>query len=745
MGLLDLKTDLKSLKFGMAPATDTPGGGNSGQPYIKKPIDRNIIPQSEDFLLRGGLNAPLDAATDVVRLTKFFGDLKSPRGVLFVAKQNILSRIGVATQASGNQSTTDKWKSSALNEGLYTPLSTIAQAGVGFTGAHLFKQGLNPLKGVNTYTDSKTLVVGEDDGTNNRLVDLYKTKQAGISQFPEANILEYLGGPGSKLGVGKTNIKFATDYKGSPLRTGVNSGLPFKTYQKGTNLERQQSQRDFQFTIGNPFYSPLTSNGITKTFNTTSYPQFTGITDGLNDGNNGGFGRTFKIGVYESGSLTPLPNELQYQKGKGGIENSGTGRSTLPTFYTPLTGSGVTTIFKNETGFVTTGIENGLNDKNDGKFGRTFETSVYSRFNVNDDKTVALQSTDRINDNGALTWNQEKIEEQTSLNNSTNVADPTLQDFRAPLLEDKKSSTIISLSPSYKPKDNKTIDGPSTSRIKQESPGQKGNVINYSKGKIIGGNNGTGGRVSVVDHINFQPLYKSSDVRTDDFVAKNDLIKFRIGAILRDSEKIYMHFRAFINNFSDKYGAKWNGTKYMGRGEEFYKYDGFSRQISLAYTVAAQSKPELMAQYKKLNFLASTLAPDYGGSGYMGGVLTTLTLGGWCYELPGVINSLDLSIPAESPWEIAIPATEGDADKGNPIYSDKTVKEMPHICNVSMDFTPIHTFRPELQKNKYDDGSYNEVSEYGKQQYIELTNEYNDNYVPVSLENAQTPNTKQST
>ena len=135
----------------------------------------------------------------------------------------------------------------------------------------------------------------------------------------------------------------------------------------------------------------------------------------------------------------------------------------------------------------------------------------------------------------------------------------------------------------------------------------------------------------------------------------------------------------------------------------------------------------------------------------MGGVLTTLTLGGWCYEIPGFINSLSLEVPQESPWEIAVPATERDDDEGNPIYSDKTVKEMPHICNVSMEYTPIHTFRPELQQNNYNKDGNGEVADdgekqgYGSQRFLQLTNAYNDNYVPVSLKDAQTPNFKQST
>jgi hypothetical protein len=698
MGLLDLKTDLKSLKFGNPPASDRPGGGNSGQPYITDPIESSINPQSEDFLLRGGINAPLDAANDVIRLTKFFGDLKSPRGILFTSKQNILSRIGAATQASGNQSDSNSWKDSPLNEGAYTPLSTIAQAGVGFTGAHLYKQGVNPLKGVNTYIDSKTLVIGEGNGKNNRLVDLYNTQIPNLgndfSIEDQVNLYSYSGGPGSKLGVGKTNIRFATDNKGAPLL----SGIATKDYQAG--IGKSGTDRS---TLP-PSYNSETDEGVTKTFN-------------------------------DKGSPNPLPIELQYQKGIGGIGNSGTDKSTLPPFYSPLTNKGVTNIFKDE--FNPPNINIGLNNENNGNFGRTFETSVYNTVTTGSNIFLKLQSTDRIYSNGSRTWNQEQIESQVSLNDSKNTQSPTTQDFRTPLLVGKQKSTIMSFAPSYNPSDLKTIDGTSTSRINLASPGQKGNIINYTKGKIVNG------KVSVVDKINFQPLYKSENVKSEDNIDKNDLVKFRIGAVLRDGEKVYMHFRAFIDKFSDSYDAKWSGTQYMGRGEEFYKYGGFSRKISLSYTVAAQSKPELMAQYKKLNFLASTLAPDYGTNGYMGGVLTTLTLGGWCYELPGFISSLSLDVPQESPWEIAIPATEKDADSENSISSDKTVKEMPHICKVNMSFTPIHTFRPELQDNTYT-GTNDEVNSYGKQHYLALSNGLNNNYVPVSLSKAETPGSTQS-
>ena len=713
MALLDLKTDLKSLKFGTPPASDRPGGGNSGQPYITDPISSDIIPQSEDFLLKGGLNAPLDAANDVIRLTKFFGDLKSPRGVLFVAKQNILSRIGVATQASGK----------GVNEGVYTPLTTLAQAGVGFTGAHLYKQGLNPLSGVKTYGPKSLFnpqgstvigdVIGNTDGTGNRLVNLYNTQIPNpgndFSIENIDNIYSYSGGPGSELGIGETNIRFATDNRGAPLLSGVAT----KDYQAG--IGKSGTDRS---TLP-PSYSPLTSNGITKTFNTTSYPQFTGMTVGLNDGNNGGFGRNFEIGVYETGSLTPRSGLDTYQKGLK--------YSRFPLNEEPL---GVSTRYNSYLNitplFPPLTSEGGLTWELNGT-----KTSVY--------ENGSFKNTGRIYDNSSKTLTQDQIE-NISLETSQNKTLPgsTIVDFRKPLIDNlsltsgiiygtTKASTIMSIAPNYS-NDLKILEGNETSRINFSSPGQSGNVLDYEKGKT-----NVLGKTSVVDKINFQPLYKSSNVRSDEEVAKNDLVKFRIGAVLRDEKKVYMHFRAFINKFSDSYSAKWSGTQYMGRGEEFYKYGGFGRTISLSYTVAAQSKPELMAQYKKLNFLASTLAPDYGGNGYMGGVLTTLTLGGWCYELPGFIDSLSLDIPQESPWEIAIGS---DVKEGK---GDKTVKEMPHICNVDMKFTPIHTFRPELQDNGYN-GSKSEVSRYGNQQYIELTNGATNNYDnAISLADAQKP------
>ena len=89
--------------------------------------------------------------------------------------------------------------------------------------------------------------------------------------------------------------------------------------------------------------------------------------------------------------------------------------------------------------------------------------------------------------------------------------------------------------------------------------------------------------------------------------------------------------------------------------------------------------------YKKLNYLASSLAPDYSNAGFMKGNLVRMTMGGYIFEQPGYLTSLTYTIPQESPWEIGINA-QGEYDS--------SVKELSHMIRVSLAFTPIHNFLP---------------------------------------------------
>ena len=554
MALINLQTNLRNLKYG----DDRIYGGSSGQPYITSPIPNdssNVGIANNDFILRGGIDATVDSAIDVLRLGKMFADLKTPNGIFFTAKQNLLSRTAVRTQTSG-----------ILNEGIYTPLSTLAEAGIVAFGGHLLKQGINPFAGTGAYSNNPNLyevrVTNNQFQSANRLVNLYGAKiltpYNGIpsAQFlknnispSSVNLITYSGGPGSVLGIGSTSLRLASN-----------------------SLINSNPLSD----IANPTINYLT---------------------------------------------------LSYR----GINQA--------------TGATVATTTNNTT-------------------------------------TVSAQ--------------------QYEINNPRNSKNytPTSIDFRQSLrqaIRDKgnNSTTLMSNAPSYDVAQNKTIEG----RTNYGNPGNRTgkNLISYTKGSGIG----------PVDLINASSIYQSDVVDTD---LKNDLVKFRIASInnTNPSQKVFMHFRALLNGISDSYNGTWNPTTYLGRGENFYTYSNYTRTINLSWTVAAQSKEELIPMYKKLNYLASNIAPDYTSNGYMAGNLVQLTIGGYLYEQVGIITSLTYDIQEDTPWEVAI------NDEGE---NDSSVKELPHVLRVSnFTFIPIQNFLPSKQSWGAETG------EYGPQRFIALAN-----------------------
>ena len=579
MGLLDKlnsgDTGLKSLSYGK----DRPNGGSSNQPYIRIPFPEDakastsinfIAPQisigynafsvgfdftsgnlfpylysqiksgfnairynpqywGPDFLTRGNLFGFLRASDDVKRLTKYFFDFKSSSALLFIAKQEILSKAAVRTEASIG----------ILNEGAYTPLSTVAQAGVSILGFHLKKQGLDPtgtFPGLSIKGYQESIIKEQKLGVDplpkeNRLYNLYAsialnetTKEVKGFKLNNGDVLiSYKGGPGSLVGIGNTKIKFATSNINIPVKTLANTAI-------GNNLD----------------------------------------------------------------------------------------------------------------------------------------SSLYK------------------------TWDSKKLLEQP-----TNPDVKTLNDFRQVLdPEGKYQNTFLSKSPIYTAKNIEDNIGLS-------NPGGRKNRSNYDKGAL----NQTGVSLGAVDKVNFSPIYKSSSDEGSKYYSDpqyKDLIPFFIAILNNDIQddgktyKKYIHFRAFIDSISDSFNADWKSIEYMGRAEKFYKYGGFDRKMQMAFTVAAQSRNEINEMYNKLNFLASSLAPEYLDSisqGYMTGNIAYITVGGYIHEQPGIITSLDFDIPEESPWEIGIDIN-GDDTQGTEA-GRKEVRQLPHIIRVKLNFTPIHKFRPE--------------------------------------------------
>ena len=297
------------------------------------------------------------------------------------------------------------------------------------------------------------------------------------------------------------------------------------------------------------------------------------------------------------------------------------------------------------------------------------------------------------------TLSQKEIASQTSSKTST-----IIQDFRAVKRKSLSNAEIKSLNKTGVLSQGLDYNNPLNrieTRINLGDPGNRD--IDRSDYTVLGSDIGT-------DKINNMYLYRSDNVT--DKTAKNDLVKFRIAVIDPDepSKKTFIHFRSYIQGIQDSFTAEWSDFKYLGRGEKFYNYQGFDRTLSLNWTVIAQSKRELSTMYQKLNYLASTLAPNFSDAGFMRGNIHQLTIGGYVYEYPGIIQSLTYATPDDTTWEIAIPSERtGNLDSDTPlIIEDTDVKELAHRIEVSMTFKPINEFLPQTVKDINGAGSINE-------------------------------------
>ena len=147
---------------------------------------------------------------------------------------------------------------------------------------------------------------------------------------------------------------------------------------------------------------------------------------------------------------------------------------------------------------------------------------------------------------------------------------------------------------------------------------------------------------------------------------------------------------------SDNFSPQWKEFNYMGRGESFFTYEGFKRDIQFSFILFAHSAEEMPAMYTKLNYLMSSMAPDYNDRFQMRGNYALLTIGDYIYQQPGVFTSMVITDHFSIPWEAALDEPELRNTKGG----DANQHEVPKYMKVAMTFKPIHNFLP--RKNKRD-------------------------------------------
>jgi hypothetical protein len=305
----------------------------------------------------------------------------------------------------------------------------------------------------------------------------------------------------------------------------------------------------------------------------------------------------------------------------------------------------------------------------------TFDPSVYYTVGTfpdsNPQKTTAL---------GVYTLTQKGLVARTPIGATGNTSLGTIFDFR----EEIRATYTQQVDKVKQDQQGLIFFDYTSARVNREqriglgNPGKR----TRNRSKLTNYDNDT------VDRINILPPYYS-DIVADATTLTRDLVKFRFEIIdnTKPSHSTFLHFRAFLGAINDNFSSDWDTTKYIGRGEKFYNYTGFNRQISFSFKVHPQSRAEMRSIYQKLNLLAASLAPDYR-NGYMKGNLIRLTIGDYLYIVPGFISNLTYNIPEEAAWEIALNSPEGGSDFG--------MLETPKFFEVNVNFTPIHDFVPQL-------------------------------------------------
>tara|TARA_R110001599_G_scaffold4030_3_gene21499 strand:+ start:1188 stop:3146 length:1959 start_codon:yes stop_codon:yes gene_type:complete len=619
--LINLKTNLKNLTFG----GDRPAGGSSNQPYIVKDIPEGTGPLREgmpllsgpDFILRDGFLAPIKAITDISRLAQMFVDLKSPRGLFFTLKQNLLSKASVKTQASFGAG----YFGGAMNQGAYLPIGTLLDAGLGWAGIHLNKNGLNPVgslggpsgmnRGIDNPESDARNGVEEGGGTGNAALNLYSAVVKN-SQETSLNRLTILQ---SFVSTGTNNEEITIGDLADPVAK--------YTYNPGSIKTNTDTPILYSYSGG-----PGSILGFGKTNIFKHRPTYNAIRNYLN--------------LY---TTKPLYNGA-------GVSQNGTHSNLL-----------IGDQFRNY-------VDNNR---------RYLYPRSFGNFVIGIEGGLGIERSD-VDDNPEIF-----------------------------------SSKIIHLAPDYRKK-NKGLrvglgdPGQAITYNTGDNPNASHNVFNYGV---------PAWEMEALDKITALKMYEAEG--PDHTLPINDFVKFRIAVVNNGADEgkkaTYLHFRAYINGFTDSYGATWNDTQYVGRGNTFKNYGGFKRDISMGFTMMATSKAELIPMFAKLNFLASSLAPDYTSSGFMRGNMVRMTVGGYLYEIPGVLTSLTYTIPDDTTWEIAIDAN-GD--------SDPSVKELPHRIEVTLAFTPVENFLPSRQRMLYNEEG--ELRAVGNETFISLSNGRQNNY-----------------
>lgn len=210
-----------------------------------------------------------------------------------------------------------------------------------------------------------------------------------------------------------------------------------------------------------------------------------------------------------------------------------------------------------------------------------------------------------------------------------------------------------------------------------------------------------GDKVSVIDYgkrklgsaYRYSPRFKDDSEFGKTLNHTKDFIKFFFtGPSLHNNsnevEDDIIAFRAIITSLSDTFSPSWTPQQMIGRADPNYIYGGYSRDLSVDFTVYATSRDELKPIWRKLNALAGYTAPTYQAK-HMTAPWMRVTIGDLFRQQPAIIENLSYTLhDSDTTWEINI---EGDA----------THMEVPHKINVSLQLKIISDYLPQNNGSFY--------------------------------------------
>ena len=621
MPLIDLKTNLKSLKYG----NDRTNEGSSGLPYIttdsdgntnlslgannvagdvlrfigvkKVPVIPNISVQlsrsragqfvnqvlnTDDFIRGGAIGSAQAAINDTFRIGAFLTDL--PKGPIFIAKQVGLQlsnpklevkKGGAAFAGSLLKAAFSASPSQALGSvtgGILGPtriynagVNTLAQVPANAFGIHFSRHGLLPIQDEETKYEKVVAFNNESTNSkNNRLVELVDKFDLGDQQY-EAN-------PNFNLREAKKKNRQANRTNRQANRQSNQNLKALSVKYSGTPYVPVKFKRQ-KLNIDNQVIS--------------AYPT--------------GPGSTYGVGLTVIQRYSFTEDKLKIEESLGNASDFA-GKSRLTTS--------------------TINYSRALGEK--------AKLSVKTAANSINAYTGSIPGSTGLGPiTIAVALNQGKYADYPTLASeiSTNITNVTQS---IPSFGTYTAINPIVYSGSISNTDPQVLRG--TPDFKYYGTGSvvpnfSGSVLQYNNTNVFSRNDA--GIMTVIFRA-INPFDSNSASNEETFA-----------------------FNAYMSGYKDNFDATWNDVNYVGRSESFYIYSKFKRTVNFDLKIPCFNKIELFEKHRALGQLASVTAGSYNTNNLLGGVLIKINMGNYLVGEYATLNNVSYSIPDDASWDIS--------------------------------------------------------------------------------------------